>query len=74
MCELLRQIYNMTDDPEIKVRCRMATTFAKKMAMMVTEFRGAGWGRGLYPWNPDRRHERIRARWEGKKEKENDQT
>lgn len=57
VCTILREIYHKTDDPEIKLKCRMATTMAKKMAGMITEFKGRGWGKKFYPYNPNKRKE-----------------
>lgn len=53
-CELLRQIYQMTDDPYIKLRCCVATTVAKSMAIELTKYLGWGWSKKVYPKNPNR--------------------
>jgi len=31
ICEMLREIYALTDDEEIKLKCRVATAMAKSM-------------------------------------------
>lgn len=51
-CEVLRQIYAMTDDPEIKMKVRIASTMAKSMASRLTKHEGRGWGQKIYPRNP----------------------
>jgi len=63
VCELLRQIHNETTNPVIKIKCRMATTFAKWMAIQCTRQLGKKWGRAYYPWNPKKRHKRLRAKY-----------
>lgn len=42
ICHVLRQIYQMTDDPEIKLKTRIASTMAKKMSFMLQD-KGIGW-------------------------------
>jgi len=42
ICHVLRQIYKKTDDPEIKLKCRIATTMARKMTIKLGGF-GVGW-------------------------------
>lgn len=64
VCELLREIYNKTDSPEIKMKCRIASTLAKSMAARVTKYEGRNWGKAQYAWNPKRRHQRTKAKWE----------
>lgn len=51
VCEILREIYRATNDPEIKLKCRMASKLAKVMAGIITKHRGRGWGKKFYPWN-----------------------
>lgn len=67
VCEMLREIYVKTEDPEIKLICRMATTMAKELVMKITRVEGAWWGRDFYPWNPKVRHGRIKAKWGDRK-------
>jgi hypothetical protein len=38
ICEVLREIYHLTDDPVIKLRLRVATTIAKKMSKKLSEY------------------------------------
>ena len=51
-CEVLRQIYTMTDDPEMRMKLRVATTMCKSMATRITKYEGRGWGMKIYPKNP----------------------
>ena len=44
-CEILREIYRATDNPEIKMKCRVATTIAKSMAARITKYEGRNWGK-----------------------------
>lgn len=39
ICEQLRQIYKLTENPEIKLRARIATTMAKKMSAKLAEYK-----------------------------------
>lgn len=39
ICQMLRQIYFKTDDPEIKTRCRVAVSMAKSMSRKLTEYK-----------------------------------
>jgi hypothetical protein len=68
VCELLREIYKASDDPLVRLKCRMATSMAKLMAQMITDAKGRGWGKDYYPWNPLRRHERMKARFAAREE------
>ena len=52
VCEVLRQIYKKTDDPEIKMLARIGSTMAKSMAARLTTHEGHGWGQRIYPPNP----------------------
>jgi hypothetical protein len=60
VCELLREIYRRTDDPEIKMRCRVGAAIAKSMAARITKYEGRGWGREQYIWNINRHQEAER--------------
>lgn len=62
LCEMLREIYRKTTDPEIKMKCRVATSLAKSMAEQITKHYGRKWGRSQYVWNPNIRHQRIKHR------------
>jgi hypothetical protein len=62
-CEILREIYRATDNPEIKMKCRVATTIAKSMAARITKYEGRNWGKKQYVWNPKVRHQRAKAKW-----------
>jgi hypothetical protein len=48
-CEVLREIYQMTDDPEIKLRCRIISRMVKVMAGKITKIDGAGWEQHFWP-------------------------
>ncbi len=50
-CEVLRQIYGMTDDPEIRLKLRVATTMCKSMAERIRKYEGR-WGLKRCPRNP----------------------
>jgi hypothetical protein len=39
ICELLREVYWLTDSNDIKLRCRIATTMAKKMGAKLKEYK-----------------------------------
>jgi len=39
ICQKLREIYAMTDDPEIKLRCRVAVAMAKRMHQALKDYR-----------------------------------
>lgn len=44
ICECLRDIYWSTDDPDIKLKCRVATAMAKAMDKKIRELTGdSGW-------------------------------
>jgi hypothetical protein len=51
-CEVLRQVYAMTDNPEIRMKLRIATSMCKSMATRLTTYEGKGWGKRVYPINP----------------------
>lgn len=51
-CEILRQIYKKSDDPEIKHLARVASTMTKRMAARISKYEGKGWGQKVYPRNP----------------------
>lgn len=38
VCEVLREIYFATDNPDIKLKCRIATSMAKAMAAKLSEY------------------------------------
>lgn len=42
ICHVLRQIYQVTNDPEVRLRARIATTMARKMIVKLEEH-GVGW-------------------------------
>jgi len=64
VCEILREIYRATDDPEIQLKCRMAVSMSKKMAVRISHYEGRKWGRSQYPWNPNRRHDRVKEKYD----------
>jgi len=51
-CEVLRQAYGKTDDPEIRMLLRIATTMAKCLANRLYEYEGSRYGAKVYPLNP----------------------
>ena len=51
-CELLRQIYGVIDDPEMKLKLRIATSMCKSMSEEITRRVGPGWGFKSFPLNP----------------------
>lgn len=69
VCELLREIYKSSTDPQVRIKCRMAVTMSKKMALLITETKGPRWGNEYYPWNPARRNERVKAKFGDRKPK-----
>jgi hypothetical protein len=48
-CEVLREIYKLTDNPEIKLRCRIISRMVKVMAGKITEVDGVGWEQHFWP-------------------------
>ena len=49
ICEELRCIYNKTSDPEIKLRCRVATSMAKSMSRYIVKLtNNRGWFKGFW--------------------------
>jgi hypothetical protein len=54
ICQILRDIYHGTDDPRIRLNCRVAVTMAKKMDVKLTENK-KDWDVGFWDkQNPDR--------------------
>jgi hypothetical protein len=51
-CEVLRQAYSKTKDPEVRELLKIATTMAKSMAGRLYRHEGKGWGTKIYPLNP----------------------
>ena len=39
ICETIREIYEMTEIPEVKLRCRIAMAMAKRMNEKLKEYR-----------------------------------
>lgn len=39
ICQVLNEIYKLTNDPKIKIRVRIAVTMAKKMSDRLTELK-----------------------------------
>ena len=52
ICQVLREIYWKTDDPEIKLNCRIAMTMAKRITRKLTEYK-KGWDEGFFDKNPN---------------------
>lgn len=49
ICETLRMIYHKTDDPEIKMQCRIATSMAKSMSKYICKLTGnEAWFKGYW--------------------------
>lgn len=40
ICATIQEIYLITDDPEVKIRCRAAMTMSKKMDSKLREYKG----------------------------------
>lgn len=51
ICEVLREIYWGTKDPNIKLKCRVATSMAKAMTAKLSEYK-EGWEEGYWDDNP----------------------
>jgi hypothetical protein len=47
ICATLRQIYRRTDDSEIKLMARVATTMAKKMSYKLEDYK-KNWDAGFW--------------------------
>jgi hypothetical protein len=56
ICQTLRDIYHKTNDPDIKLNCRIAVTMAKKMSVKLTENK-KDWGAGF--WDKQKLGEKI---------------
>ena len=59
ICEVLREIYHKSSDPEIKLKARIATAMAKSMSNKLTEYNGA-WKKGFFDLNLTRSEKRER--------------
>jgi hypothetical protein len=49
ICQMLREIYQLTDNPEIRLKCRIASRMSKCMAKIITEYKGEGWEDNFWP-------------------------
>ena len=38
ICNILREMYHMTDDPEIRLKCRLAFSMGKAMCEKLTQY------------------------------------
>ena len=47
ICATIRQIYRKTEDDEIKLLCRIATTMAKKMCNKLEQYK-KNWDQGFW--------------------------
>lgn len=47
ICETLRAIYHMTKDEDIRLKCRIAVTMAKKMDAKLNEYK-RDWDKGFW--------------------------
>ena len=52
ICEVLREIYHMTNDENIKYKCRVATAMAKAMSRRLTEL-NSDWSNNFFGKNPN---------------------
>jgi glycosyltransferase involved in cell wall biosynthesis len=52
ICETIRGIYSLTDNPEARLKCREATAMAKAMSRKLTQYK-AGWREGFFDPNPN---------------------
>ena len=53
ICQVLRDIYWKTDDPDIKLQCRIATSMAKSMTQKIVELHGNDrWADKFWDENP----------------------
>jgi hypothetical protein len=50
ICEVLREIYWTTDDKNIRLKCRVATSMAKSMTEKLTEYKEE-WEKGFWDEN-----------------------
>jgi hypothetical protein len=48
ICQLMRNIYHLTDDEEIRLLCRIGQTMAKKMDAKLRQYK-ADWAEGFWP-------------------------
>jgi hypothetical protein len=49
VCQILREIYRTTDNPEIKLKCRIAHRMTKTMVDKICEYE-PDWGKWRWPW------------------------
>jgi hypothetical protein len=54
ICQVLREIYYATDDPGIRINCRVATSMAKSMTRKLSEYK-KGWEADFWDPNPDKK-------------------
>lgn len=67
ICEVLRGIYWKTDDPEIKLQCRVATSMAKSITNKLSEYKD-GWEADFWDENESYKVALKKwARWAKKK-------
>jgi len=52
ICETIRGIYNLSDNPEIRLKCRIATAMAKAMTAKLIEYK-ENWADGFFDKNDD---------------------
>jgi len=48
-CQILRELFHATDDPVLKLKCRIAARMTKDMATKISQH-DPGWGRNTWPW------------------------
>lgn len=60
ICEVLREIYWKTSDPEIKLKARIATSMAKSITGKLSEYK-KGWEKEYWDKNP--RYEVALKKW-----------
>ncbi len=65
LCEILRECYRLTGNPAIRLRLRIACSLGKSLCARITHFEGYHrWGAFQYKWNPNRKHERAKKKFE----------
>ncbi|MCP4668843.1 MAG: glycosyltransferase [Deltaproteobacteria bacterium] len=56
VCEAIRGIYNLTKDPDIRLKCREATAMAKSMSAKLSEYK-RNWKNGFFDDNENFPHD-----------------
>ena len=53
ICQLIREIYHKSSDPEVRLLCREATAMAKAMTAKLIEDKGEDFLKTFWDENPD---------------------